>query len=190
MYDIIHNSHVRHHSQLIRHHALYRSVRTHPVAGASASQGDFVEVELNGYKAPVNALVVREDAKEVVVEFEADRVRAVYDRDSQDIVALRKTEQKQSEELRHVHEMAPLSASVQARNVTRSRFEFQGARARRHRRRRWRAPAGSRPGARRSLASSMAKGRELRGLYGTKRLVNFLSSRCDYLPPHSSCNLH
>ncbi|EGB04101.1 hypothetical protein AURANDRAFT_67506 [Aureococcus anophagefferens] len=77
-----------------------------PVAGALASQGDFVAVELNGYKAPVNALVVREDAKEVVVEFEADRVRAVYDRDSQDIVALTKTEQKQSEELRHVHERA------------------------------------------------------------------------------------
>ena len=73
--------------------------------------------------------------------------------------------------------LAPPSASVQARNVTRLRFEFQGARARRHRRRRWRAPAGSRPGARRSLASSMVKGRELRGLYGTKRLVNFLSSR-------------
>jgi len=54
---------------------------------------------------------------------------------------------------------------------------IQGARARRHRRRRWRAPAGSRPGARRSAASSMVKGRELRSLYGTKRLVNFSSSR-------------
>ena len=68
--------------------------------------------------------------------------------------------------------LAPPSASVQARNVTRLRFEFQGARARRHRRRHWRAPAGSRPGARRSFASSMVKGRELRGLYGTKRLLS------------------
>jgi hypothetical protein len=32
----------------------------------------------------------------------------------------------------------------------------------------------------------MVKGRELRGLYGTKRLVNFLYRACDYPPPQSS----